>query len=234
MKALFVYAHPDDESMATGGTISQLVKKGVTVKLVTATRGEAGALGEPPIATKETIGKVRENELRNAAKILGISQIYFLDYIDGTLGTVDLTKLTRQVLSILKEEKPDLVFTFDKEGGTKHKDHMQVGKATTKAFKEYAKSAHKKIRLYHRVNPSSYIKKMENDGNLFFTFAKVHGTPESLITTKIDISNVLDVKIKAIKCHKTQHKDWERFLRRSDHEEYNYEYFRLAFENSIF
>lgn len=233
MKALFVYAHPDDESMATGGTIAKLVKDGVTVKLITATRGEVGLRGEPPLCSTEELGKVREEELKNAGKILGIEHIYFFDYIDGTLHTVSLSELTKKILVLLEKEQPDIVFTFDKEGGTKHPDHIQIAKATTQSFARYAKKAKKTIRLYHKVNPRSFLQKLEKDGVLFYTFAKVKGSEESDISTSIDISDVLDIKIKAIKCHKTQRKDWENFLKWSHYKEYSYEYFRLVFENSI-
>ncbi len=234
MKALFVFAHPDDESMATGGTIAKFVQEGVSVKLITETKGEAGLRGNPPLCSSEELGKVREEELRNAGKILGIQEIYFFDYIDATLHKVPLSELTEKILTLLKKERPDVVFTFDEEGGTRHPDHIQIGKAATKAFLEYLKTAEKQVRLYYKVNPRSFLKKLEKEGVLFFTFAKVKGSKDVDISTIIDISSVLDIKIQAVKCHKTQQKDWENFLKWSHHKEYNNEYFRLAFENAVF
>ena len=85
MKALFIFAHPDDETLSSGGTIAKLFKKEVDVKLITLTKGESGECGTPPFCQQDEVGKTRENELRQAAKILGISKIYFLGYKDGFL-----------------------------------------------------------------------------------------------------------------------------------------------------
>ena len=106
MKIVFVFAHPDDESFSSGGTIAKLAKKGEKVILITATRGEAGEVGDPPLTTKENLGKTREKELRNAAKILGVRNIIFLNFIDGTLFR-NLKALSKKVLSTLREENPD-------------------------------------------------------------------------------------------------------------------------------
>ncbi len=75
---LVILAHPDDESFAVGGTLAKFAKQGVRVILICATRGEAGISGMKP----EEVGKIREGELREAAKHLGI-EVYFLGYRDG-------------------------------------------------------------------------------------------------------------------------------------------------------
>src|SRR5579871_192422 len=108
MKVLIIVAHPDDESFFGGGTIAKLAKKGHRIVLVSATRGEKGELGTPPLATRETIGKVRESEQRNAAKYLGISEIHYLDFIDGELTKIGEKEFEKKLLPIFTAHKPDV------------------------------------------------------------------------------------------------------------------------------
>lgn len=233
MKIVFVFAHPDDESFSSGGTIAKLNQEGSEIKLIVATRGEEGQVGEPPVTTKEKLGEVREKELKAAAKILGISYIYFLDYRDGTLKNITSKELVKKVFSILKQELPDIVVTFEKQGISRHPDHMKISKVATIAFKKYMKISRKNIKLYHTAIPASFIKKLEKKGILYDTFGKMKGTIESEITTIVDISKTMDKKIRAMQAHKTQHSDWERFLRAKDEREFKFEYFKLILENNI-
>jgi len=233
MKVIFIFAHPDDETFSSGGTIAKLAQKGVTIKLITATKGEEGQLGNPPIATKDNIAEIREKELKNAAKILGISKIYFLGFKDGSLPMISIKKLSRKVLEILTVEKPDIVVTFGKEGASRHPDHIRIGKVGTYVFKKYMDSVNKKVKLYHVVSPRSLVKKLKNIGIAYNAFGEIKGTRDSQITTTINISETIDKKIKALNSHKTQRKDVERFLKRSDFNEYRFEFFQLVTENAI-
>lgn len=233
MNIIFVFAHPDDESFSSGGTIARLAEKGAKVKLITATRGEAGELGDPLLCAKEELGTVREKELQKAAKILGISHVYFLDFIDGTLHTLSQGKTRKKILEILEQEKPDIVVTFNKEGGSKHPDHIQISKSTTVAFKKYSKRVKKHVKLYYTANPRFIIRKLEQIGAMQHPFGKVKGMPRTHISTFVDISSTMKKKIAALREHKTQHKDVERFLKRQHLKEFTMEFFRLEYENSI-
>lgn len=230
MKVLCVVAHPDDESFFAGGTIAKLTKKGHEVKLITATRGEAGSTGNPPLCTQEELGSVREKELRNAAKILGISQIFFLDYIDATLEKVSITELSKKIGEIIIEENSDIIITFNKEGGSRHPDHMQINKATTHAFAAYAKNVDKHVRLYYADIPKNLLAKLESLGTLYTSFGKIEGTDTDRITTTVDISETTSQKLQAFQCHKTQEKDWKNYLKREKLPEFSLEFFTLAQE----
>lgn len=234
MKVIFSFAHPDDETFSSGGTIAKLARAGHTVQLICATRGEAGEVGEPPVCKKSEIAKVRSKELENAAKILGISQIYFLGLIDGTLHKILQSKIEKPVLEILQKEKPDVVITFNKNGGSNHPDHKAIGKATTKVFAEYMSKATKHVKLYHNATPKSFVKMFEEKGLGYNAFGKVKGITDKEITTRIDTKETFDLKIKALKCHKTQHKDTERFFKRSKEFDLRQEFFQLILENNIF
>lgn len=230
MRILCVVAHPDDETFFAGGTIAKLVNNGHVVKLITATRGEAGELGNPPLCTQDELGHVREQELREAAKILGISQIFLLDYIDATLDTIPVKQLSEKIEKIILDEQPDIVITFNKEGGSRHPDHMQINKAATQAFAEYAKKAGKHVRLYYSDIPKSLLAKLEQLGTLYTSFGKIEGTHEDIITTVVDITETVNQKLQAFQCHKTQEKDWKNYIKRKDLPEFTQEFFTLAQE----
>lgn len=229
MKILLVLAHPDDETFCLGGTIKLLSEKN-TINLICATKGEAGLLGNPPAATKQNLGDVRSKELENAAKILGIQKIHFLGFKDGILKSRK-KELYSKILKILVKENPDIVVTFDETGITNHTDHIAVGVATTQAFKEISKFSKKRLKLYHTVIPQSLIKHLYGTKYEYKAFGRIYGTPDNLITTKIDIERVLKYKIQAMKIHKTQSKDVDNYLKRG--KDLNYEYLRLVFENFI-
>ncbi|MCL6096810.1 MAG: PIG-L family deacetylase [Patescibacteria group bacterium] len=233
MKFLFVFAHPDDETFSSGGTIAKLTAAKHKVKLITATKGEAGEPGNPPITTREKIGEVREQELRRAAKILGISDIFFLGFIDGKVRYARNKKLEGKILSIFKKEKPDVIITFDKTGGSNHPDHKAIGKATTNVFFDYKGLVDKHVRLYHTAMPRSFVKEFEKQGLGYNAFGKVRGVADKNITTLVDIEKTLNTKIKALKEHKTQHQDWERFLKRMGKIKFQYEFFKLVDENKL-
>ena len=233
MKFLFIFAHPDDESFSSGGTIAKLTQNKHKVSLITATKGEAGEVGNPPVTTKENLGKTREQELRRAAKILGISKIYFLELIDGTLRYLRNSKLEDKIYTILKSELPDVVVTFDKAGASNHPDHKAVSRAVTKLFGEYKNLTDKHVRLYHTAIPRSNLRKFMKKGQGYNAFGKMRGVKDSDITTIVNIEKTLGKKIKALKQHKTQHKDWERFLKRAETADVKKEFFRLIDENNL-
>ena len=233
MKFLFVFAHPDDETFSSGGTIAKLTQNKHKVSLITATKGEAGEPGTPPITTMDRLGAVREQELKRAAKTLGISKIHFLGFIDGKLRFVRNKNIEEKILAIIKNENPDVVVTFDKFGGSNHPDHKAISKATTKVFKDYKKLTKKNVKLYHTAMPRSFVKKFEEKGLGYNAFGKVRGVKDSDITTVINIENALRTKIKALKEHKTQHQDWERFLKRTDILDLKNEFFKLIDENGF-
>lgn len=232
VKIIFVFAHPDDESFSSGGTIAKLVKRGEKVILVTATKGEAGELGDPPITTRKDLGKTREKELINAVKILGVSRIIFLGFIDGTLENY-IDDLNKKILSIFTKELPDIVITFDRHGGSNHPDHKAISYSATKAFEVYIQESEKNAHLYHTAVPRSYLRKYEKAGLTYTAFGKMKGTPDDDITTKVDIKETYALKVKALRCHKTQKKDVERFLKRSSFVDLKKEFFELICENSI-
>jgi len=123
-----VAAHPDDETLGFGGTLARYAAEGVEVSLVVATRGERGRYGDgsEPHPGPEALGKIREEELRAAASVLGIGAIHFLDYLDGSLDQVDPVEGAGRVAACLRELRPHVMLTFDPFGVYGHPDHVAI------------------------------------------------------------------------------------------------------------
>jgi LmbE family N-acetylglucosaminyl deacetylase len=125
---LLILAHPDDESFFAAGTAARLADAGWPAGLVCATRGQAGSLGDPPLATRETIGRVREGELRAACAALGLALVALLDYEDRRLAEADPDEIRRTLVGHLRRERPRVVATFDPNGLNRHPDHVAVSR----------------------------------------------------------------------------------------------------------
>src|SRR5436190_19776205 len=117
LKLMCVFAHPDDESLGTGGTLAKYAAEGIRTYLLTATRGEHGWTGdEKDYPGPAALGKMREAELRAAAVALGVREVNFLDYIDGELDQADPAEATAKIVGHLRRIKPKVVVTFTQDG----------------------------------------------------------------------------------------------------------------------
>ena len=133
---LLLLAHPDDESFFIAGTVARLAAAGRPAGLVCATRGQAGALGPhgaTPLATRATIGAVREQELRDACAILHLDVVALLDYEDKQLAAADPDEIRATLVRTLRAERPRVVATFDPNGVTRHPDHIAISRFTADA-----------------------------------------------------------------------------------------------------
>ncbi len=142
---LGVFGHPDDEQ-GISGLLAKYAQAGVAVTLVCGTRGEAGEIAPGVQATSDTLGRVREEELRCAAEKIGIQNLYFFDYRDsGMAGTSDnndprsfwqanVLEVAEKVVRIIRRHKPHVVLTFDPNGGYGHPDHIRAHQAATIAY----------------------------------------------------------------------------------------------------
>jgi LmbE family N-acetylglucosaminyl deacetylase len=146
---LVAIAHPDDETLAMGGTLARLARCGRRVSIVCATRGESGWIADPYLATPKTLAAVREQELRSAAQILGVEDVQLLDYRDGTLPCIDPTELTEAFARVMRQRRPAVVVTWGADGGYGHPDHVAVHEAVTRAFLQAVKEANGPRALYY-------------------------------------------------------------------------------------
>jgi LmbE family N-acetylglucosaminyl deacetylase len=194
---LAVFAHPDDETFRCGGTLALLARQGVQVHLLTATRGEAGSCGDPPLCLAEELGAVRERELRCACATLGINPPRLLHYRDGSLAQVDEEKAVGQVVAAIQELRPQVLLTWPPEGLSGHPDHIAVSRWTALAFhRVVASEPDAPVALYHLAVPRSVAQALG--------LANLHAVPDEEITLAVDVTAVWQQKVAAIHCHGTQ------------------------------
>ncbi|WP_062308908.1 PIG-L family deacetylase [Alicyclobacillus sendaiensis] len=135
-----VFAHPDDETFIAGGTFARLAAEGHRVVIACATRGEMGRrLGVPLRATRESLGALRERELRDACDALGVSRLVLLGYRDKEVEMVPESEGVSRIEALFAEERPNAIVTFhDPLGG--HPDHAAIGRLATAAFARYRRT----------------------------------------------------------------------------------------------
>src|SRR5215210_1172225 len=109
---LYCFAHPDDESFSGAGTAMKYAAKGIRTVLVTATLGERGKSGDPPLGTAEELPAQRERELRRAAEIIGFDELHLLGYRDRELADANPEDIRRSLVSIIRRTRPTIVMTF--------------------------------------------------------------------------------------------------------------------------
>jgi LmbE family N-acetylglucosaminyl deacetylase len=210
LRLMCVLAHPDDESLGTGGTLARYAAEGVETYLVTATRGERGRFGdggERP--ADEIVGRTREAELHAAAKELGLRDVAMLGYPDGRLDAVDPAVAQDAIAEHLRRVRPHVVITFGPEGAYGHPDHVAISQLTTAAACRAAASGVAVSKLYYiawsATTWAAYeaaFKKLTStvDG----VERRVVAAPEWAVTTRIDTSEVWPAVWRAVQCHRTQ------------------------------
>ncbi len=233
-KIFMVFAHPDDETLGTGGTIAKYASQGVGIYLVTATNGEKGSLNRSNKI--ENLGLVRREELIKASKVLGIKKNYFLNYQDMLLTQVPYDELKEKIKTILKEVRPQIVVTFDSHGINGHPDHIAVSRVTTDIFEELTNhnNSNSQIgkrpflrKLYYLTIPNSWMTGFAWIIN-FKRRRKYMGTPDHKITTEIDIFRFSEVKKEAWQCHASQFRNFRGIKRYVGNNFFQKEYFILA------
>ena len=201
---LAVSAHPDDETLFCGGTLAMYAQKGHDVFILETTRGEGGEAGEPPLTTRENLAAFREEEVRQAAGILGARDIFFLPYIDpfmeinGIARRIDipLADFAEEIATYVQKIDPNLVITHGSNGEYGHPQHIYTHRATRMALNNGRPgTALMTWSAWH--TPAEYERILNQDDQA------------DIIS---DISQWHDVKVAAALCHKTQH---AMFLRNS-------------------
>jgi len=192
---LVIGAHPDDETMLMGGTIALLTSQGNPVHLLTATRGEGGELGEPPLSSRDDLGEVREYELRCAAEQLGIASLNFMGYQDPVVGPDDMlfpfeadyATLVNQVYDAIRQTDAEVVISHGTDGEYGHPAHQLLHRAVFDAVQNSSTSP------------------------LFYSFAANISTIEDRLWNVSDSAHLildvrpwLDAKEAAALCHETQ------------------------------
>jgi len=215
-----VVAHPDDDTFGVAGTVALHAQDpGFRFILVHATSGEAGMISDPSLATRETLGVVREEEDRRSWITLGRppDRHEWLRYPDHGLADVPFDELVDRVAAILRDDRPDVVTTFGPDGVTGHPDHVTIGEATTAAFHGLRNEGIGGFRRLIRVAiPASSIdawnERSVASGREPIDPTQMYqprGMPDETLGFDVDTSGVAQRVLEALREHKTQAADLE-------------------------
>jgi LmbE family N-acetylglucosaminyl deacetylase len=221
------HAHPDDESIATGGTMALAAEAGHDVVLVLATRGEHGEPVPGVLDEGEPLWRRRVVETHEAARLLGVGRVDFLDYLDsgmmgestndepGSFWQADADVASERLAAILRDVGADVLTVYDDHGGYGHPDHIQVHRvgvlAAQKAGVEQVYQSTMNRDLLRRAAEEHAIGPESPDGDEDPGAAEARraaeegfGSPEAMITHAVDVRSVLDRKRAAMQAHASQ------------------------------
>lgn len=235
------HAHPDDESISTGGTMAKAAAAGHKVVLVVATRGELGEVRPGVLDEGEALWERRVAETRRSGEILGVSRIDFLGYEDsGMIGEssnenpasfwqANLDEAADRLGQILNDVGADVLTIYDDHGNYGHPDHIQVNRVGRLASDRAGTAG-----LYEATMNRTWIAALIRerlatagaDGLTEAALAQARsieadtnfGSPESIITHAVDVSAYLDIKRRAMEAHASQIGPESHFLAMSDDE----------------
>lgn len=250
-RLLLVHAHPDDETIGNGATMAKYVAEGAQVTLVTCTLGEEGEILVGDLShlasdQEDGLGGHRITELAEAMKLLGVTDHRFLggagryrdtgmavddngsaipppDIRDDTFWRADLTEASTELVSIIREVRPQVLLTYDERGGYGHPDHIQAHRvamygsvlAAVPSYRRDLGEPWEISKIYWNSMSESTLREglrhlrasgdmttfegMDPDGQL-----PPFVTPDDVITTEIDGSDHGDAKMRAMEAHATQ------------------------------
>lgn len=200
---LAFHAHPDDEAILTGGTLARAAAAGHRVVLVTATDGALGLTSSRYAA--QGLASVRAAEVRESARLLGVSRVEQLGYADSGLGPVTLddppgqvrfvrvpvAEAAERLAAILREESVDTLLTYDVNGGYGHPDHLQVHRVGAAAAQLAQTPRILEVAVSQRV-----ARLMKPRGLAL--------APVRPVTVEVDVREQLDAKVAAMRAHESQ------------------------------
>ncbi|CAB4880919.1 unannotated protein [freshwater metagenome] len=204
-RVLVINAHPDDSDFGASGTIAQWVKKGIEVSYVLCTNGDQG--GEESGIAKEDMPKVRQREQREAGAVIGVTDITFLNYVDGHLEPT--LALRKDIVREIRRVQPDRMVCQSPERnweriGASHPDHLAAGEAAIQAVYPDAR------------NPFAFTDLLEKENLQPWKVREVwmlgYANPDYFV----DVTDTFDLKIKALHAHASQtshNPDLEKMVR---------------------
>jgi len=192
-RAMAIYAHPDDAEFGMAGTVAKWAKAGVEFTYCMVTNGASGS--QDPDMTRERLRDIRAAEQSEAAKILGVKNVVFLEFEDGYLEpTIDVRRAVARQIRI---HRPDVIFTMDptmRYGGgyVNHPDHIAAGEVVLRSINPDASTRQMLPELWQKERLEPHKPKA--------LFLMAFGEPDTIV----DVSDVIDVKMKALLAHKSQ------------------------------
>jgi LmbE family N-acetylglucosaminyl deacetylase len=231
------HAHPDDESIATGGVMAKAAAEGHTVVLVVATKGEEGEYPDGFLGDGESLEQRRIEETMASAEILGVKAVEWLGYRDsGMDGTptndhpdcfwqADVDEAAERLAAILRAYDADVLTIYDSNGNYGHPDHVQVHRVGARAARAAGIGE-----VYEATMNRDYIKRnikamreaaiaAGQEGEIPADTPDEDfeiGVPESEITTRVDVTQWIDRKRASMRAHASQITEQSFFLQMPD------------------
>jgi LmbE family N-acetylglucosaminyl deacetylase len=204
---LVVGAHPDDEVLLAGGTLAACNAAGVQAGVVCLTRGELGPIADPGLATPETLGAVRLDELRASCAALGATLVKCWRRPDGSLRWSDRGAIVRQLAGLFAAHRPEAVITFGEDGLYYHPDHI----ATWELVRRAVHRSPIPPALYRSVWPKSLMSSLGAElrrrglsDDLWELRPEDFGTDDLEGSFGIDVRAFVERKLTALRAHRTQ------------------------------
>ena len=197
-RVMFVAAHPDDPDFLAGGTIARLARDGREGTYVIVTNGNKGS-SEAGV-TAEQLAPMRAEEQRRAAQVLGVTRVEFLGYEDGEVE--DTRELRRDVTRQIRRWRPDLIMTLNPHRTYSnfpgwHRDHRITGRVVLDCVYPLARDRLAFPELLPEYGPHNvrevYVIQWERPGLV------------------LDVTDTMELKLEAIRCHKSQVSDFKAF-----------------------
>jgi LmbE family N-acetylglucosaminyl deacetylase len=207
---LAVFAHPDDESLACGGTLARLSDAGARVVVVCASRGERGSLTDRSLLSDGDLAGARVHELHEAARVLGVAEVIVLQHPDGDLRWANVPQFHAEIVSAIERYHPDGVITFAEDGLYWHLDHIGVHERTYTAVKSLGAAAPP---LYYVTMQQGVMREIVEaavsnglmlESNPFHIEPDAFGDHAKPPTFVVDVHAWVPRKLAALRCHRTQ------------------------------
>jgi LmbE family N-acetylglucosaminyl deacetylase len=223
-----VHAHPDDESSGTGGVLAKYSAEGIRTVVVTCTNGEFGDApgkikpGEPG-HDPDQVAKLRLTELHTAIDYLGVTDLEILGYHDSGMsdwdykdqpnvfGNVPLDVVSARLSDLMEKYRPQVVVTYDDNGGYDHPDHLHASRAAVAAVKATGIPSKLYLTAMRRSRWAEMWQALKDAGEEVPDFGEIDeeavrrmDESEARITTTVDIRPEMDLKNKALRAHASQ------------------------------
>jgi N-acetyl-1-D-myo-inositol-2-amino-2-deoxy-alpha-D-glucopyranoside deacetylase len=265
LRLLAVHAHPDDETITMGGLLALCADRGISTSVICCTDGKVATIFDPEYAAHEDdirprLKEIREAELRRAGQILGVSEINFLEFGDsGMAGTetnnapgafwrADFDEAVGRVVAHIRRFRPQVVVTYDGNGGYGHPDHIQAHRVTLVAVEAAYHAIYPELGPPWRVSKLYYTAFPRSEARRIAEMARAAGmkppfgeadpdslefiTPDEWVTTRVACRDQLSRKREALIAHRSQLT--EEFALLSVPEEILREHFSHEFYQLVF
>ena len=240
LRLMSVHAHADDETITMGGLLALCADRGITTCNICCTDGKLATIVDPSMpeeTTRPRLAEIRQQELREACRILGVDEVHFLGYGDsgmpgaptndlpGAFWKASVDEVVGRLVEHIRRFRPHVVVTYDGYGGYGHPDHIQTHRVTLLAVEAAETAMYPDAgerwrvgKLYYTAFPRTWFETIVEAARLAGLEPPFGAqdpseipflTPDDWVTTRIDAASVVGRKREALRAHRSQiSPDW--------------------------